>query len=383
MGENTKIQWAHHTFNPWRGCTKVAAGCANCYADKQSKRNPKTLGVWGPSGTRVVASESMWREPLKWSKAAVCACDSNGSCDNCLSGPPRVFCASLADVFEDWKGVVRDSQGHPLHDARAWKMPRVWAGMANQFVGKSLIRMDDVRARLFRLIDKTPNLDWLLLTKRPENVGRMWKKYARVETIPDINYTRDKWVQDPVSHRANVWLGTSIACQEDADRNIPELLKCRDLATKLFLSIEPMIGPVDIREWFVSKRGYFAGVDSLECGGKTYAKKPGVDWVIVGGESGPNARPCDISWIRSIVEQCQAAGVPVFVKQLGSRPTEYVVTAVGQDAYGNVHDDGRCEEWKLRDRKGGDPAKWPADIRVREFPGRVDKPHAFAHTSEC
>lgn len=87
MAENTKIQWADHTFNPWRGCTKIAPGCANCYADAQSKRNPGTLGVWGPNGTRVVASEAMWREPLKWNKAAACLetfdCNAGDHSDCC------------------------------------------------------------------------------------------------------------------------------------------------------------------------------------------------------------------------------------------------------------------------------------------------------------
>jgi protein gp37 len=107
MAENTKIQWATHTFNPWRGCAKIAPGCANCYADAQSKRNPGTLGVWGPNGTRVVASEAMWREPLKWNKAAACLetfdCNAGDHSDCCPQKVrDRVFCASLADVFEDW-----------------------------------------------------------------------------------------------------------------------------------------------------------------------------------------------------------------------------------------------------------------------------------------
>lgn len=112
MGANTKIQWATHTFNPWRGCVKVAAGCANCYAEAQSKRNPNTLGVWGPNGSRVVASESMWREPLKWNRAAECHhafdCGQAEHGDACpQSDRPRVFCGSLCDVFEDWGGTIQ------------------------------------------------------------------------------------------------------------------------------------------------------------------------------------------------------------------------------------------------------------------------------------
>lgn len=133
MAENSKIEWTTHTFNPWRGCTKVSEGCRNCYAETMSGRNPKVLGVWGPSGTRVVASEAMWREPLKW------------NADAAKRGVhARVFCASLADVFE----------GPETMPADAW--PKVRAA----------------RVRLFHLMNATPHLDWLLLTKRPENVRR-------------------------------------------------------------------------------------------------------------------------------------------------------------------------------------------------------------------
>ena len=366
MGANTKIEWCDFTFNPWRGCQKVAPGCANCYAEAQSKRNPKTLGIWGPSGTRVVASEATWREPVKWNKAAAILPDAivrPGSLpvEYVPVGRPRVFCASLADVFEDWQGPMKDASGHPLHHAKAWGMPGVWAGVANTFIGRSLVKLDDVRARLFRLIDATPNLDWLLLTKRPENIRRMVHD-SWTEKVPGHVSQNDgdgrRW-----KRRENVWLGTSIACQEDAERNVPELLKCRDLCAKLFVSIEPLVGPVDISSWV----GCFHEStdpnqnDHSECAATA-------NWMIVGGESGPNARPCDIAWIRSIVRQCKDAGVPVFVKQLGAKPTEYIVTAVGKDVYGNVDDDGRYEVVDLRDPKGGDPSEWPEDLRVREVP---------------
>src|SRR5262245_49606753 len=119
--ENSKIQWTDHTFNVWRGCEKVSPGCAHCYAETMSRRNPAVLGEWGKHGTRVIASEAMWREPLKWDRQARAA-----------GVRKRVFCASLADVFEDRPELVAP------------------------------------RERLFRLIEDTPNLDWQLLTKRPE-----------------------------------------------------------------------------------------------------------------------------------------------------------------------------------------------------------------------
>lgn len=330
MGADTKIQWAHHTFNPWRGCIKIAEGCKFCYADAQSRRNPGTLGIWGPDGTRVVASESMWRQPLKWNrpcprcKGDGCEPDDSDDmtldpvhwmgpapCSLCNADRPRVFCASLADWAEDWQGRVRDSQGRDTwvsnRGTRSWDADD---GSKDFAFDRRPLTLDDVRVRLFRLIDDTPNLDWLLLTKRPENVLRIW---------PKMDNHGGFW------HKPNVWLGCSVACQEDADRNLPHLIACRDLADKLFVSVEPLVGPVDL------------GL-GIACGSKHNPQCDGgsdcprlcpipvyradvIDWVIVGGESGTNARPCDVEWIESIVGQCQAAGVPVFVKQdFGRRP---------------------------------------------------------------
>lgn len=346
MGANSKIQWTTHTFNPWRGCVKVAAGCANCYAEAQSKRNPKTLGVWGPNGTRVVASEAMWREPVKWNKQAMVwplhveLCRQTGVShpilewerrnsgtlpDPSLMRRPRVFCASLADVFEDWGGTVVDASGYVLHSGKAWGSSKVWVGVQDVYIGKNVVSLDDVRRRLFSLIDDTPNLDWLLLTKRPENVQRMWASRAG-ENAADVAV----W-----SYRPNVWLGTSIACRADI-ANIDKLRECRDLVPVLFLSIEPLIedlGKLDLT---------------------------GIDWVIVGGESGHGARPCNVAWIRSIVAQCKAAGVTCFVKQVGANawlePRE-LESRRRQPNY-----------VPLRDHKGGNPAEWPEDLRVQQLP---------------
>lgn len=324
MGLITKIQWCDHTFNPWRGCTKVAAGCANCYAEKLSRRNPNVLGIWGDHGTRVVASEAMWREPLKWNRSANCQCGSAGlgdrECEWCANGcrRPRVFCASLCDVFEEWDGGIVDSKSRRLFTINGDE----WFGESEYPECRNAM-LDDVRRRLFRLIDETPNLDWLLLTKRPENIPAMWCSHVNTDGKPPSQL-----------HRDNCWLGTSIAVQEDVDRNWPLLADCRDLARVLFLSIEPLVGPVDL-SWMRNKM------------------KP--DWVIVGGESGPKARPCNAAWwIRDIVEQCQQALVPCFVKQLGSHTV--------------WNDSGFVTHMILNDKKGGDPDEWPGYLRVREFP---------------
>lgn len=267
MGENSKIEWTHHTFNPWRGCTKVSAGCANCYADAQAKRNPAVLGVWGPQGARVVASEAMWRQPAKWNADAKAASERR-----------RVFCASMADVFEDVPESAREA-------------------------------VEAARKRLWETILRTPNLDWLLLTKRPERI---------MELVPD------GW---RATFPPNVWIGTSVENQATADERIPHLLRVP--ARVRFLSMEPLLGPVDLDTIAGSRFGVpgcyspllgewwpALGDADLE-----YQRRetdlPRIDWVIVGGESGPKARPMHPEWARSLRDQCRRAGVPFFFKQWG------------------------------------------------------------------
>lgn len=366
MGVNTKIEWCDFTFNCWRGCQKVAPGCYNCYAEAQSKRNPGTLGIWGPNGTRVVASEAMWREPVNWNRKAEqlrgefaeLRAERNSLMFAGKPPRPRVFCASLADVFEDWDGQCKMSDGR-------WANNCYTSGILDRFTGVSLAKgksattLNDVRARLFKLIDATPHLDWLLLTKRPENVRQMWPS-ADCVVYHDGDELRTVGI-DGVdrrgalrAHRSNVWLGTSIACQDDADRNIPLLLQCRDLSPVLFLSIEPLVGPVMLHHW-IDESGMFHHSQGVD-----------VDWVIVGGESGPNARPCRVEWIRDIVRQCQEVGVPCFVKQLGSN----VIHSEQEAASVAGMWDASQQHFRplLTDPKGGDPSEWPEDLRVREVP---------------
>lgn len=336
MAENTKIQWADFTFNHVRGCTKVAAGCANCYAETMSRRNPSVLGIWGDDGSRVVASEAMWREPVKWDREAQFAEEYNAArvdVGKPVYRRPRVFCASLADVFEDWAGPVVDSKGRRLwistRGTEPWEFDNGAPGFAFE---KRHGTLEDVRLRLFALIDSTQNLDWLLLTKRPENVRRMW---------PSRYYSSKK---NSKPFRNNVWLGTSISTQADADRNIPLLLQCRDLAAKLFVSAEPLVGPIELE---ANKMGVRPWHDEPWFGG--------IDLVIVGGESGPNARPCNVDWVRDLIRQCRAAKVPCFVKQLGTNVCQ-------------TDHQGAPARIRLRDPKGGNPDEWSEELRVREVP---------------
>lgn len=258
MGADSKIEWTTHTFNMWRGCTKVSAGCAHCYAETMSGRNPSTLGVWGPNGSRVVAAEAYWKQPIKWNKAAAAAGERH-----------RVFCASMADVFEGEE-----------------TMP-----------GDSLDAVETARERLWNLIEATPALDWLLLTKRPRNIMHL---------VPET--WRDAFP-------ANVWIGTSVEDQAAADERIPHLLEVP--ARVRFLSMEPLLGAVTLDEEWLSVEYYVPpwelnhGDDSGACDEQL------IHWIIVGGESGSAARPMHPAWVRSLRDQAQADGAAFFFKQWG------------------------------------------------------------------
>ena len=184
MAKDSKIEWTHHTFNPWWGCERVSAACKNCYAETWAHR--LGLDLWSKGAPRRVMSDEYWRQPVKWNKTAAAA----GRRD-------RVFCASMADVFED-----RDD-------------------------------LAAMRARLWSLIAETPALDWLLLTKRPQHVGTF---------VP--------WAE---SWPANVWLGTTVENQRWAQKRIPLLLERP--AKVRFLSCEPLLGPLNIATWLASPTG--------------------------------------------------------------------------------------------------------------------------------
>jgi protein gp37 len=373
--ENSKIQWCDNTFNPWEGCTKVSPECANCYAETRANRWKSV--VWGPNGTRRVASESKWKEPIKWNRAAgfwwcnECQLPQltphGGWCGKCgkeLLPPrrPRVFCASLADVFEDWRGPMVDSRGR-----RLWRFVGGYdearePGISHNGDWRPLT-MQDIRVRLFKLIQATQNLDYLLLTKRIENVERM---------VCEAGYGSE-W---PFP---NVWLGTSVGNQERADSEIPKILKIP--AAVRFLSVEPQLGPIDFNNgstYASDGRGmvWDAWGNVAHCPRGVEPKKgPGIDWVICGGESGHGSRPFDVVWARSLRDQCKQAGVAFFLKQFGSAPLVSEAEFVAKRADWNFKDDPHDEKWggmiplKLIDKKGGNPAEWPEDLRdCREFP---------------
>ncbi|MBB4207245.1 DUF5131 family protein [Roseinatronobacter bogoriensis] len=239
MAENSNIEWTDHTFNPWIGCQKVSPGCDHCYAETWDARGlQQRESRWGPHATRTRTSAANWRKPLAWNRAAEKA-----------GKRARVFCASLADVFDNHPSIQPE-----------------W------------------RADLWQMIADTPHLDWLLLTKRPQNIERM---------LPDG--WGEGWER--------VWLGTTVENQTEANRRIPQLKAVP--ARVRFLSCEPMHGPVDLIEATrrVIRHPNYLGI--------------GLHWVICGGESGPSARPMHPDWARSLRDQCAAAGVAFHFKQWG------------------------------------------------------------------
>jgi len=259
MSDNSKIEWTTHTFNPWWGCSRVSPACRFCYADRDAQRYGHQ--VWRRHGPRRMLSDANWQRPLKWNRDA----EQTGT-------PVKVFCASMADVFEE----------HP--------------------------DVEEPRERLWGLIEATPWLRWQLLTKRPENVARM-----------------APWGRNWPGH---VWLGTSVESQRYADERIPLLLKSG--ARTLFLSCEPLLGPVDLRTIpYQGDRPYY--VDALSRRYRTgrehdpsdtdcsfgLANLGRVAWVIAGGESGPKARISHPEWFRSLRDQCNSANVPFLFKQWG------------------------------------------------------------------
>ena len=286
--QNSKIEWTHHTYNLWWGCVKVSAGCEHCYAESFSKRTGHT--IWGPAKTtqRRTFGDKHWREPLKWNQQAKQAGQRH-----------RVFCASMADVFED----------HP--------------------------QVTEERRCLLDLIVHTPHLDWLLLTKRPENVNWM------IEQATGFSES-SMWFHAVGDH---VWIGTSVEDQAAADKRIPELMTVP--ARVRFLSCEPLLGPVDLFRVSTEDWDVLHGWKAKANNERGWANTPLIDWVIIGGESGPGARRMDLRWTESLVEQCQKSGVATHVKQLGS------VLA---------------KEMGLQDRKGGDWTEWPQHLRIREYP---------------
>lgn len=293
MSDVTNIEWCDSTFNPFIGCTKVGPGCDNCYAEKLMDHRMHKV-KWGTGHQRIRTSTANWAKPLAWNKRAAAFMAEHGR-------RQRVFCASLADVFDN-------------------SVDPQW------------------RVDLFALIEATPDLDWILLTKRIGNVAEMVPQ-------PWVSYKTDR--EGNTSERAgwptNVWMGATIVNQTEADRDVMKLL---DLPAPVrFLSMEPLLGPVDLSARYLA----------MKCGGRypfsgvscTHQTKliDLLDWIIVGGESGAGARPMHPDWARDLRDQCQAANVPFLFKQWGEHSL----------AYDRDRDD---PDWRSCDRVARKPGRW-------------------------
>jgi protein gp37 len=255
VSDNTKIEWADHTFNPWLGCTKVSPACTNCYAEGWAKKYGK-LHLW--KGERQRTAVSNWKIPYRWNKGHDEFFAKNGH-------RQRVFAASLADIFDT-------------------EVPQEW------------------REDFWQVVRDTHNLDWMLLTKRPENMADMLPK---------------DWANGYGYGYPNVWLGVTAENQKEADKRIPLLV--RTPAAVRFLSMEPLLGPVNLSKWLLTP-GWsptYYDPDNIHGYTNTEPTNEHIQWVIAGGESGSHARPSHPEWFRHIRDQCQAAGVAFHFKQLG------------------------------------------------------------------
>ena len=326
--KNSEISWTNHTFNPWIGCTKVSPGCLNCYAENETfARVLRAAGreLWGKGQLRHRTSAAYWNEPVKWNKEAEVFpwCPQAGPYSK--ANRPKVFCGSMCDWLDDEVPI-------------------------EMFVD------------LLRLQFQCKHLDWLNLSKRIENwmprieqalivanggdsTDKSWfEKHG--DSFPKDEFA--EWLNDWTGGKSpsNVWIGATAENQEIADRRIPELLKIP--AKVRFLSCEPLLGPINLD-------------DLQKTDGDWHGKT--VNWVIVGGESGPKARPCNVDWMRSIVGQCKAAGVAPFVKQVGDNawlePGEHEKIRVTPGYR------------PLKAKAGRDPLEWPEDLRVQEFPNDI------------
>jgi protein gp37 len=336
MGDRTLISWAIATWNPVRGCSRVSAGCQHCYAERQAIRQAGP-GQAYEGLVRSSASGPRWTgelavnwdgidQPLRWRR------------------PRRIFVNSMSDLFHE-------------------KLS------------------DKAIDRVFAVMLAADWHDFLVLTKRPER-ARAYLTTAdrseRIQAVVDAELRANRRLGGGPDRRAtmiagrrlplpNVWIGASVEDQRSADERVPILLDTP--AAVRWLSVEPLLGPVELQDEDTS---YLRGI-ALDLVADPIGT-PGLDWIVVGGESGPGARPCRVSWIRDLVRQCDAADVPVFVKQLGAVPFEDQDASEWPAAWPE-HVECRLAEpapaheaYGLRSRKGEDPSEWPSDLRRRELP---------------
>lgn len=359
---DSKIQWTEKTWNPVTGCTKVSAGCDHCYAstlhNQRYSHTVKQALPYRAGEEKIGATIARLRSEQEASLTA---------------GWLTEMKLKMAPCYDTPFAVVQCHEDR-LREPMSWrKGAKVFTCSMGDIFHEDV--PDAFLDRIFAVMALTPQHTFQVLTKRPERA----RLYLRSDNgVPDS--ICDAINAIPISKKQaaemepifwplpNVWLGTSVEDQAAADTRIPDLLATP--AAVHFLSCEPLLGPVDLNS-YADAEGFEVHTDWLRgriwIDGQVGAPVPGIDWVIIGGESGAGARPMDLAWVRSLLAQCRAAGVAPFVKQLGAKPFDSVCPTCGRDSTCNP----LCPapELKLRDRHGGDWDEWPADLRVREFPG--------------
>lgn len=348
----TAIQWTDETWNPVTGCSRVSEGCRHCYIERTPpfRMNGRKLG------DPVQLHPDRLAQPLRWTK------------------PRRVFVNSLSDLFhEDVSNeyivavfgvmAVRPDHTFQILTKRPQRM-REWFQWLNERGGLGRfirsIRVDGDRTipNFFNSVMRTA----VYRGQTHRAIGDPWGSV--------FNAASFHMVDSPLK---NIWLGVSVEDQKTADERIPILLQTPTAVR--FVSYEPALGPVDLKTYLQLPTAFDEMMEPRQ------AWNVLLNWVIAGGESGPGARPCDVAHLRSIVEQCKGSGVPVFVKQLGANVVDrndagfegdtdesWPMDTRFEQEYAERNYQGTLGRVRLKDHKGGDPAEWPADLRVREWP---------------
>ena len=317
MADKSKIAWTDATWNPVSGCSKVSEGCRNCYAERDWPRLSKLVPAYaGRNFENVVCHPERLDQPLRWKR------------------PRKIFVNSMSDLFH----------------------PDVPEGFID---------------RVFAIMALCPQHTFQILTKRPERMNRYWRhledeELDRILTREDMVMSTPEWppngfTDGPSPDFSNIWFGVSIENQETADERIPILLKTPvERGAKRWVSIEPMIGRIVLEEVPVGMFG------PLRWKGRPESL-PRIDWVVLGGESGPNARVMEVEWIRRIKYECENAGVPLFIKQLGAAYSDPVDGIAGAGC--KISEEAiYLLKRRLKHRSGADMEEWPKDLLVREYP---------------
>jgi len=310
VSDKSAIEWTDATWNPVRGCSLVSPGCTNCYAMRQAHRSSGIGGAY-EGLTKMSKGGPVWTGKVALIHKLLDA-------PLRWRRPRRIFVNSMSDLFHD-------------------DVPEIFI------------------ASVLGIAAACPHHTFQVLTKRPARMKHVLQCGAFLDAYESSleMYTHAEAPWPP----PNIWLGVSVEDQARADERIPLLLQTP--AAVRWISAEPLLGPISFEGCWVEHPNPAIHENWLEV----------LNWVVVGGESGPGARPLQLDWVRSLRDQCHAVGTPFFLKQLGRWP---IATKDEGYPWAQLHDEDGAPigEWGLdgKSRKGGDPAEWPEDLRVRQYP---------------